>query len=443
MITSVLFDFSITSILLFFGYLIRRRVTLFQKLFLPAPLIAGVLGLLLGPHVLGLVSPVCLQYSEFVGQTSLPLLCCVFCTQLFMMKIDGGAAKKAFHAFALLSIAIFVQILLGIGLVRGLMPGANDAYGMLPFTSFFGGPGICTIVSNIVGELSNFSIDTANSIGNTYATISMLSGVTIGMIVINVAKRKGILAKSGNINDIPKAELTGFVEESDRVPVGQDVTNGNSLNSMTLQFVICGTILFVGMVVHKLLLLNPKLSGVAVTVPVILVGLPIGWIFKAAKWDRMVDQKSVKHFASIALEIMITQTIANTNLTVFSTYGKLMIITSVVVILTNIIMIFGLGRLWFRNNWIENSIGEFGTITGVAVTGMLLLRTADPDDNTGAFTSFCTAIALILCTTQLVYLNIIPMFISEHGNAVLGGTAIALIIFLVLGFVVAGKRKRA
>lgn len=443
MVTSILFDFGISSFLLFIAYLLRQKVKVFQRLFLPAPLIAGIIGILLGPYVLGKFSPVYLQYSEFIGQAALPLLCCVFCTQLFMMKLSKDACKKAWHSFSLMSIIIFVQVLIGIWVVRAMMPGANDAYGLMPFTSYLGGPGICAIVSNIVGEQSNFSVETANSIGNTYATISMISGVIIGMTFINIARRKGILAKAGNMSDIPVAEFTGYVEPEDRQPSGYDVTNNNSMSTMTLAFTIAGVIIFVGMVAHKLLIKIPALSGLAVTVPVILAGLLVGAIFKACKWDRFVDMKSVKSFSSIALELMITSTIANTNIAIFSTHGKMMAVTSVLVIVTNIIVIFGLGKLWNRKHWFENSIGVYGLSNGVAATGLLLLRTADTDDVTGALSPFCTAIALIVTTTQLVYLNIVPMWISNSGNAVVRGTIIALVAFVVVGFLVAGKRDKA
>lgn len=442
MVTSLLFDFGITSILLFVAYLLRTKIRIFQRLFLPAPLIAGILGILLGPHVLGTVSPVCLQYSEFIGQVSLPLLSCVFCTQLFMMKFSANETRKAFHSFALMSIVVLVQVLIGIGLVRAFMPGANDAYGLLPMTSFLGGPGVCTIVTNIVGELENFSVETANSIGNTYATISMVTGVTIGMIMINIAKRKGILTQSGKMSDIPKEEFTGFVPAGKRAPVGEDVTGGNSANSMTLQFSIAGLIIFLGMVAQKVLAHIPALSSLAITITIILIGLPVGIFFKATKWDRFVDMKSLKHFSSIALEYLIATTIANTNIQVFATHGKLLAVTAVVVILVNVIMIMGLGKLWNREHWFENTIGVFGVANGVAATGLLLLRTSDPNDASGALSPFCTGIAILVSTTQMIYIMFVPMWITRHANPVLIGTGIALAVFLALGFLVGARRGK-
>ncbi len=439
MVTSLLMDFGITSALLVFAYILRRKIVILQRLFLPAPLIAGILGVLLGPNVLGLFSPVYLQYSEFLAQTSLPLLSCVFCTQLFMIKFDRGSYKKSLHVFLLLGVMIFTQVIIGVVLVRLIMPGANDGYGMMPFTSFFGGPGVCAIVTNIVGERNNFSIETATSIGNAYATISMLTGVIIGMALINIARRKGVLTQTADIRQVPEAELTGFINPEDRQPSGEDVTGGNSINTMSLQFSVAGIIIFFGLILHKLMVRLPLMSTLAITVPIIVAGFFVGVIFKAFKWDTIVDRKSLGHFSSIALEYMIAQTIASTNIKIFLTHGNLIIVTTLVILATNILLVFGLGKLWNRKHWFENAVGVYGVANGVAATGLLLLRTADPNDVTGALPNFCTGLALTMITTQTFYLAIIPMWISDHGNGVFVGTAIALATFLLLGFLVKGK----
>ena len=42
----------------------------------------------------------------------------------------------------------------------------------------------------------------------------------------------------------------------------------------------------------------------------------------------------------------------------------------------------------FREAWFERGIAEFGQATGVTATGLLLLRTVDPDNKTIAAASF-------------------------------------------------------
>ena len=74
----VLIDFSYISLLLMMGYWLRRHVRLLQKYYIPVALLAGVLGLLLGPQVLGKISPVYFAYSGSLSQWSNVLSTIVF-----------------------------------------------------------------------------------------------------------------------------------------------------------------------------------------------------------------------------------------------------------------------------------------------------------------------------------------------------------------------------
>ena len=77
-LTTVLIDISAVSVLLFLAFLIRQKIPFFYKYYIPTSLIAGILGLLLGPQVLGQFSPVHLQFSEWISQGP------TFCLHLFL-----------------------------------------------------------------------------------------------------------------------------------------------------------------------------------------------------------------------------------------------------------------------------------------------------------------------------------------------------------------------
>ena len=48
-LTDVLKDFAYLSTLLLIGFELRRRIRIFQKYFIPSALIAGTIGMFLGP----------------------------------------------------------------------------------------------------------------------------------------------------------------------------------------------------------------------------------------------------------------------------------------------------------------------------------------------------------------------------------------------------------
>lgn len=63
-LTTVLIDISTISTLLFVGFLIRQKIPFFYKYYIPTSLIAGILGLLLGPRTV-LPDPPTLQPVDF------------------------------------------------------------------------------------------------------------------------------------------------------------------------------------------------------------------------------------------------------------------------------------------------------------------------------------------------------------------------------------------
>ena len=71
-------DFAVVSILLAIGYFLRMKVKLFQRLFLPASIIGGLIGLIIGPQILGLYSPVHVTYTASISEWSGVLLAVTF-----------------------------------------------------------------------------------------------------------------------------------------------------------------------------------------------------------------------------------------------------------------------------------------------------------------------------------------------------------------------------
>ena len=67
-IQTVINDFGTLSILMLAGYFLRKNIKLLQDLYLPAALVAGFIGLLLGPQVLGQFSPVYIPISGSISK---------------------------------------------------------------------------------------------------------------------------------------------------------------------------------------------------------------------------------------------------------------------------------------------------------------------------------------------------------------------------------------
>ena len=86
----VLMDIGWISLLLIIGNLMRRFLPQFQKLLIPAPTTAGLLGLRLGPNALGII-----QFSEYFGDYTTILIAAFFGALPFTMDFDAKVRQRA------------------------------------------------------------------------------------------------------------------------------------------------------------------------------------------------------------------------------------------------------------------------------------------------------------------------------------------------------------
>ena len=190
-LTDVLKDFAYLSVLLMAGYELRKHIVLFQKYFIPSSLIAGVLGMLLSKNWLGTICPFYIPFSSGIGQWSGALVIFVCATMFLGLELnqvgrDGMATTflaGACHQ-AQMCVGLAIAALFGL-----FMKGLPYQFGYMGVWGFYAGHGNATTVGNVIQDAGYW--DDAVGVGVTFATIGILCGVIIGMILINWGAKKG------------------------------------------------------------------------------------------------------------------------------------------------------------------------------------------------------------------------------------------------------------
>src|SRR5690625_3087212 len=123
-------DVGLISILLVIGNVLRHRIKfVFQDLLLPAPVTAGLLGLLLGPNVLGIF-----KFSDSMGDYTTILIAVVFASMAYSMDVGGNMRKGARNMWAYSTVMFLGQwglfILLGLYFFRPVFD-TPDWFGMM------------------------------------------------------------------------------------------------------------------------------------------------------------------------------------------------------------------------------------------------------------------------------------------------------------------------
>ena len=156
---------------------------------------------------------------------------------------------------------------------------------------------------------------------------------------------------------------------------------------------------------------------------------------------KFIDNESLGHIGTLALEYLIITAIATMKLDVIMNNAAAILTISAVGLLLTTAILMILPKLWLKTNWLENAMVMFGAWTGSTATGMMLLRISDPELETDAGPNLVAATPLWQISTQNFYLTIAPMFVvtATGFNNLALGTAGMLIVALVLGFILGRK----
>lgn len=438
MFETILMDFAWASMLLLVGLFLRAKVKVLQKMFIPVAVIGGLVGLLLGSEVLGKFCPYYIHWSDNVSGFANPLLAILFVTQFIALKFDRKMIKKCSLIFLISATVIAVQVLSA--MLMGKVFGLPDGAALLPFGAFYGAHGIPQVIAGIYDTLGYWNYDEASAFGTTYATIGMLYGIIVGIAILNYGIRKGwcTAEKSGNLS---QEDYTGILAQENRFKFMKAYTSDIAFDPLTMHFAIVMAIMLVAYGLLKILHLVPLFSGFAIYVPAILISLAFGVVVKRTPMAEFIDNESLGHIGSIALEYLIITAIATMKLDVIMNNASAILTISLVGLLLTTVILMILPKLWLKENWLENAMVMFGAWTGSTATGMMLLKISDPELETDAGPNLVAATPLWQISTQNFYLTIAPMIIVTAAGArsLMLGTIGMLAAALILGFIIGRK----
>ena len=117
-------------------------------------------------------------------------------------------------------------------------------------------------------------------------------------------------------------------------------------------------------------------------------GLLIQKAAQATKVDYLIDHAQMQRVSGAALDFLVVSAIASIRLDFVLANWQPIAIMAFAGILLNVCMLLFAAPIIFSDAWFERSIAEFGQSTGVTATGLLLLRTVDPEGETSATEAF-------------------------------------------------------
>lgn len=303
-VTDFLFDFCTMSALLVLAKLLRLKVKLFQRFYIPAPLIAGFLGLFLGKQFLNV-----LPFSSSIGDYAGVLIAVVFGTMFLgdrrkvTLKTMIDSAGDSFFVNGAAEIAQFgLFMVLGAFVLPVVFPGINDAFGLMVPAGFAGGHGTAAAMGGVFAERG---WEDAASIGQTFATIGLLGGIVLGVLVLNIGVRNGQTRVLKKIEELPEEMRTGLNPVDSGETVGRNTINSISMDTLTWHASL--VLLTAGMAY----VVNAGLKAVLPQVAfptygiAIICGIFVQAVLRALKLDGHTDKQVISHIGSCTTDYLV------------------------------------------------------------------------------------------------------------------------------------------
>ena len=422
-------DLGLISILLLVGKALRVKVKLIQQLFIPPSLIAGLLGLLLGPNGLGWI-----PLSNEIGTYSAILIALVFgalplsSPNVSMKEI----ARRVGPIWAYAQIGMLLQWaamgLFGLFVLKIIWPQLNDAFGVMLPTGFYGGHGTAAAIGTAFQDLGWAD---ATSLGMTTATVGIVCAIVGGLFMVKWAARHKQTAFIADFDDLPDELRSGLLPEDKRDSIGEATTSSISIDTLTFHTALIFVVAFLGYLASQGVKQIYPMLELPVFSCAFIIGLVLKKGFDATSVSRYINIKTTERLSSAFTDVLVACGVASIKMGVVLQYA----VPLLTLILAGIVVVFAItfyfGRRLAPSYWFERTIFAWGWWTGTMAMGIALLRIVDPKQNSKAMDDYAMAY-LPIAPVEILLITFVPILFVNGLGLWLLLACLALTVLIVL-----------
>ena len=351
---------------------------------IPEALLAGLLGLLLAPGgPLPLLPP---QVMQLWADLPLVLLTLVFGSLMLgkpLPKLEGLWRPVSGQVSLALVLAFGQYVVGGLAVLLVLQPwlGVSPVMACLIEVAYEGGHGSAAAMGPSYAALG---FPGGQALGLAMATVGLLSSTLVGGLVVVLARSRGWL-----LADAPGSE------PSESASAASSDSGGAAAWAVNLALVGVAVLTGVGLLAGLRWLtagLGAGVASVVTALPVFPLAIVGSLLVRLA-----LERSGRAHWASSAVQgqvgtlsadLLITAATAGLDLALLKADWLPLTVLAVSGLAWNLGVTLLLAPRLLPADWFERAVIEFGQATGVAASGLLLLRMADPDDRSDALPAF-------------------------------------------------------
>lgn len=426
------------GVLLFIGVVLRTKISIFKRYFIPASLIAGFIGLALGQYGVK-VLPV--EMTATFSLLPQALITIVFAPMLMGMTFPKPKEMADIAGPQLLFSYIGDFILIALPCIMTaliIVPffNVNEMFATLAEVGFAGGHGTAGGMADVYTDLG---WSEGGPLGLTVATIGLFVGLFMGMILVNYGVRKGHTSIVASTNEVGSGNAQDLLPKEAQPVAARITVNKEVVEPLAFHFALIAMAVIIGVGIRFVL---ESLSGLKLPLfPMAMIGgLIVQLVISKTEYADAVDSGALALLQGLALDLLIVSAIATIKVPVVIEYAAPILLISMVALAGLLFYFFYIGPRMFKTQWFEHSIVNFGALAGVTAVGLMLLRTVDPEMKSDAAKAFAmrapffSPIAGGGLLTSILPILIISYGALLTGMAFMGGVIVLLLLARVLGY---------
>lgn len=437
---TLVLDFAFLSLFLGMATYLKQAVKFFRTYLVPVSIIAGFVGLILGPEVLKIVP----LDANRLGTIIYHLMAVGFIAMALKDRGRKNSGKEMFNTGAYIVSTYVLQGIIGFGLtlllVYTVYPNLFPAFGLLLPLGYGQGPGQAFSIGS-QWESQGFLF--GGNIGLTIATLGFLWACIGGVPLMNyLIKRK----------KMPISRISGARNQTEAFTApaqGEKIepAEGESLDKLTVQFLLIGIVYLATYLSLKGItaLLHP-LGTFGQTFAQLLWGFHFiiaslyALVFRAildlCLKKRIVtqtytDNNLLQRISGGCFDYMIVASIAAISLAIVKQFIVPIALISTVGGFLTIAYTVYICKLIYKEHTLEYILALYGMLTGTISTGLALLREVDPELQTPAAENLMlgSGVGLFLGLPLMVLLNLPVFGYVTHQPLMYLWSMLALVVY--------------
>jgi ESS family glutamate:Na+ symporter len=227
------------------------------------------------------------------------------------------------------------------------------------------------------------------ALGQMSATVGLVTGVIGGVLLIQWGARRGHASQVTAGDAALPQDVSALVPPEARRSIATGTVSAVAIEPLTLHTIVIALAMLLGWGLQTALqALHPAFSGFPLFPLAMIGGMAIQVVAGRTGIAAWFDRATFQRLTGLALDLLVAAAVASMRLDLFVQNVVPFTLLMIVAIVWCVWSFLWIAPRMLPRDWFEQGLVVYGTQTGVAAVGLMLLRIADPHNHTTAAQAF-------------------------------------------------------